>query len=284
VNVGNSGNPEYHLSLQANKLGNLAIDLSEGTVDAQGNVTPGTPLMDPLVTGSLATYSVNGINKTISSDSTTITLAPGVSVKMLQTNVGSPATITVGQNATAIQTALQSLAATYNAAVDQVNASYGSNANALQGDAILVGAKSALRAISSYQGSNGQGVSYLGLTLDSLGHLTFDASKFQNAVDGGVTSLSTYLGDLSSGFAYAANSAVDSLMAPGSGDLKAEEDQVKKTLSSLNTKISDEVDRINTFQQNLVLQLSLSDAAIYQLESRASFFEGLFNYNNKQNN
>jgi len=54
-------------------------------------------------------------------------------------------------------------------------------------------------------------------------------------------------------------------------------------LSSLNTKIGDQVDYINNFQQTLLTQLSQSDAAIYQLEQQNTFYTGLFNTNNNSN-
>jgi flagellar capping protein FliD len=51
----------------------------------------------------------------------------------------------------------------------------------------------------------------------------------------------------------------------------------------MNKQINDEVDRINNFQQNLLTQLAQSDAAIAQLENQATYFQNLFNTNNKNN-
>lgn len=288
VNVGNSGSPDYRLSLQATKLGNISIDLSQGTVDSLGNVSPGTPLVSTLVTGSLATYYVDGLSSDgvnpITSDSDTITLAPGVSVNLQQTNQGSPVTISIAQNTSALQNAIQSVATAYNAVVDQLAASHGSNANALQGDSILFSANSALRSLNGYLGGNGNGLSYLGLDLDNTGHITFNAAEFQASASQGVSAVSQWLGDVTSGFILAANSALKSVEDPITGTIKNEEDQISKSLTDLNTRINDEVDRINEFQQKLLAQLSQSDATIFQLQSQSTFFEGLFNYNNNKNN
>jgi flagellar hook-associated protein 2 len=294
VNVGNSGQPDYRLSLQATKLGQVAINLSEGTVDSQGNVSPGTSLVNTLVQGSLATYFVDGLSNNgtaqdgsqnpITSDSDTITLAPGVSVNLLQTNKGSPVTVNVAQSTAGIQTALQTFAAIYNNAVDQIGASHGQNANLLQGDGILFSASSALRSINGFSDGNGSGLSYLGLDLDKTGHLNFNSSEFQSTASQGVGAISKWLGDSTSGFIQAASAAVGSLENPGTGAIKNEEDQMSRTLTSLGKKISAEVDRINAFQQNLLSRLAQSDAIIYQLQSQASLFEGLFNNKNNNNN
>src|SRR6202158_2571174 len=79
VNIGPSGAPDYRLSLQSTKLGANTIQLSNGA----------TALLDTLSTGTLATYKVNGLATNITSDSRTITLAPGVTVALLlQSPVG----------------------------------------------------------------------------------------------------------------------------------------------------------------------------------------------------
>lgn len=266
VNVGGSGSPDYRLALQSTKLGNVAIQLNDGTQD----------LLTSVATGSLASYKVDGLSNVITSDSDTITLAPGVSATLLGTNAGSPTTITVAQNTTAVQSALQSFAAAYNAAADQLNASYGPTANSLQGDSVLISAKQVLQTINGFTGSNGSGLSALGLDLDTTGHLTFNATEFQATASQGFTALAQLLGDSTSGFIGTATSAVQSLEDPITGMIKSEEQQITASLAALSTKINDQVNHINDFQQTLLAQLSNADAAIYSLQSQASYFQSLF--------
>jgi len=92
------------------------------------------------------------------------------------------------------------------------------------------------------------------------------------------------LGNSTSGFIQAANSALQNLEDPTAGIVKNEEEQLTASLNGLNTKIGDQVDYINNFQQTLLTQLSQSDAAIYQLEQQSTLYEGLFNTNNKNSN
>jgi flagellar hook-associated protein 2 len=266
VNVGGSNSPDYRLSLQSTALGNVPIQLNDGTQD----------LLTSVATGSLATYMVDGLPNPISSSSDTITLAPGVSATLLGTNVGSPTTITVSQNTTALQSALQTLATAYNTAVDQFNSSYGQSANSLQGDSVLINAKQTLQAINGFTGSDGSPLSALGLDLDTSGHLTFNASEFQATASQGFTVVAQLLGDSISGFIGTATSAIQNLEDPTTGMIKNEEQQISTSLTNLGTKINDQVNQINNFQQNLLAQLATADAAIYGLQSQASYFQSLF--------
>ena len=73
LNLGSPSAPDYHLSLQSTALGNIAIQLNDGTQD----------LLTTLSTGTPAQYQVNGQPSTpISSDSSTVTLAPGSAVNL----------------------------------------------------------------------------------------------------------------------------------------------------------------------------------------------------------
>jgi len=275
VNVGGSGSPDYRLSVQSNALDAVTIQLNDGTND----------LLNTIATGSQATYKIDGLPDVISSTSSTVTLAPGVTASLQSINTGNPATISVDQSTTAMSNALQSFAAAYNAAVNQLGQSHGENANYLQGDAVLFSTQQALHSINGFLGNNGQPLSFAGLDLDTTGHLTFNSSEFQASISSnGFASVTQFLGDSSSGLVHAATTAVQNLEDPVTGTIKSEEKQMADSLTKMNSKINDEVDRINTFQQNLLTQLAQSDAAIAQLENQATYFQNLFDTNNKNNN
>jgi flagellar hook-associated protein 2 len=275
VNVGGSGSPDYRLSVQSNALDSVTVQLNDGTNN----------LLNTIATGSQATYKIDGLPTVISSTSSTVAISPGVSANLLSINTGNPITISVDQSTDAMSNALQSFATAYNAAVNQLSQSHGQNANSLQGDAVLFSAQQALHSINAFLGNNGQPLSFLGLDLDTSGHLTFNSSEFQASVSAnGFTSITKFLGDSSSGLIRAATSAVQNLEDPVTGSIKAEEKQMADSLTKMNSKINDEIDRINTFQQNLLTQLAQSDAAIAQLENQATYFQNLFDTNNKNNN
>ena len=277
VNVGSSGSPDYRLAVQSSTLGNVSIQLSDGTNN----------LLNTISTGSEATYKVDGLSNTISSDSDSITLAQGVTVNLLgTTGANNPITITVGQSTTSAQTALQQFATAYNAVVAQLAAQHGQNAGALSGDSILQVAQQALASIADYSNFSGgiTNLSNLGLDLDTSGNLTFNAAEFEQSAANNFTGLSQFLGNASSGFLGVATTALNSLEDPTVGAVKTEEASITQDLSTLNTNIGNEEDSINQFQQNLVAQLSQSDAMIATLQSQVTFFQGLFQIENNISN
>lgn len=277
VNVGSSGSPDYRLAVQSSTLGNVSIQLSDGSNN----------LLNTISTGSLATYKVDGLPNTISSDSDSITLAQGVTVNLLGTTpANSPITISVGQSTSSAQTALQTFATAYNAVVDQLAAQHGPNAGALSGDSILAVAQQALSSIADYTDfSDGiTNLSGLGLDLDTQGHLTFNAAEFDQSAANNFTGLSQFLGNSTSGFLGTATSALNNLEDPTVGAVKTEEQSITQDLTSLNSKIADQENQINQFQQNLVDQLSQADATIATLQSQVTFFQGLFQIENNISN
>jgi flagellar hook-associated protein 2 len=277
VNVGSSGSPDYRLAVQASTLGNVSIQLSDGSNN----------LLNTISTGSLATYKVDGLSTTITSDSDSITLAQGVTVNLLGTTpANSPITVSVGQTTTSAQTALQTFATAYNAVVAQLAAQHGQNAGALSGDSILAVAQQALSSIADYTNFSGSvtNLSGLGLDLDTQGHLTFNAAEFEQSTGNNFTAVSQFLGDSTSGFLGIATSALNNLEDPTVGAVKTEEQSITTDLTSLNSKIADQEAQINQFQQNLVDQLSQADATIATLQSQVQFFQGLFQIENNISN
>ena len=277
VNVGSSGSPDYRLAVQSSTLGNVSIGLSDGTNN----------LLNTISTGSEATYKVDGLSNTISSDSDSITLAQGVTVNLLgTTGANNPITVSVGESTASAQTALQTFATAYNAVVSQLAAQHGQNAGALSGDSVLQVAQQALASIADYSNFGGSvtNLSDLGLDLDTSGNLTFNAAEFEQNAGNNFTGLSQFLGTASSGFLGVATSALNNLEDPTVGAVKAEEASITQDLTTLNTNISNEESSINQFQQNLVSQLSQSDAMIATLQSQVSFFQGLFQIENNISN
>jgi flagellar hook-associated protein 2 len=269
VNVGSPGSPDYRLAVQSTALGNVVIQLNDGT----------NSLLNTISTGSAATYKVDNLPDTISSTSSTITLAPGVTVNLLGISTpGVPTTVTVQQTTTAAQSALQQFATAYNGVVDQLATQHGTNAGPLAGNSILETARSVLEDINSYNvGSGGvQTLGNIGLDLDTSGHLTFNASEFAASGGANINALTQFLGNATSGFLGNISSAVSSLEDPVNGILRAEETTLNNGITKIGSQISDQVNAINLYQQNLATQLSQSDATIATLSNQVTYFQDLF--------
>src|SRR5690242_9192933 len=143
INLGSPASPDYRLSLQSTKLGNIAIQLNDGSQD----------LLSTISTGSQAQYQVNGQPSTpISSDSGTVTIAPGLTVDLLQ---AGDSTVTVSQSSSSQANALASFVTAYNATVDALAANRGQSGGALTGDALIFTLSQSLRDLSGFTGGSG---------------------------------------------------------------------------------------------------------------------------------
>lgn len=266
VNVGPSGAPDYRLSLQSTKLGNISIQLSDGS-----------NLMTSLTTGTLAKYQVNGAPATpISSDTDTVTVAPGVTVTLLQTGAS---TITVSQTATAISNALSSFAHAYNSAVDELSQSRGKDAGALSGQGVISSLTMSLHQLSNYSGAGSSFTSLtdLGLSFDTNGHLNFDPTALSSVRGSQLTDLTSFLGgSTGGGFLQFATNLMSGIEDANTGLLKTMISSTANEITNENQLISNQQDRINQLQTSLQAQMSQADALISKIESQNSYFTTLF--------
>src|SRR5581483_2531189 len=216
VNIGTNGNNDFRLSLVDNKMEDATIQLSslDGT-------SPTDTLLDPMTPGSPITYRINGKppadSDPLSTDTSTITLAPGVSVALRGT--GST-TITVAQNANSVQVALQSFVNAYNTVQAEVNTNRGQGKGALKGDSILSTLSEMMHQFTGYAtGTDGiSSLTALGVQFNQDGSLSFDSSIFSAATQGQMAQLASFLGSTDSGgFLKTANDVLTGLTDSSQG-------------------------------------------------------------------
>ena len=263
VNVGTNSSPDYRLSVTSTQLAPDTIQLNDGTNN----------LLSQLSLGGATAFTVNGTSTT--SNSQQVTLAPGLTVNLLQTTA-SPVTITVAQDSASLSSSLSSFATAYNAAVDALSAQHGQNAGALSGDSTILTLGQALSAVNQYNGG-GTGLTSLadmGLNLDATGHFTFDAGTFNNA---NPATVQQFLGSIASGgFLQAANNTLTSLTDPTSGVIQDSLISLGNSITNENNLISQQQDLINSFQTNMQQELAAADATISVLESQVTQMGNLF--------
>jgi flagellar hook-associated protein 2 len=267
VNVGSSSSPDYRLAVASNQLGADTIQLSDGT---------NTGMLTTLAPGTDASYKVAGSSTSIQSNSRQVTLAPGVTVDLLQqSTAGQPVTITVAKNSLALQSGLSSFASAYNAGVDAVNAQRGQTAGALEGQSLVFSLQNVLASISQYGSSGAVGsLSALGLSLDQTGHLSFDATAFNNQ---STSAIQQFLGTTTSGgFLKVANDALTSMADANTGVIQSDISSLQDRITSQNTRISQEQTRIDDLTTQLQQRLTAADAAVASLQAQKSYFSQLF--------
>jgi len=268
VNVGPPSAPNYQLSLESTQLGNVSIQLNDGSAN----------LMAPLVTGSPALYQVNGAPATpISSTTDTVTIAPGVTATLLQQGTS---TITVSKSASAISNALSSFASAYNSAVDELAKSRGQNGGALTGESVISGLTQSLHQLANYSGAGAgsfNSLADLGLGFDTNGHLNFDPTALSNVSGSQLNDLVSFLGSSStSGFLQFASNLMTGIEDPTSGLLKTAISSTSNEITNENQLIANQEARLTQLQTSLQAKMSAADATISQIESQVTYFTSLF--------
>ncbi len=265
VNVGGPTAPDYRLSLTSNTLGNVSIQLNDGSGDLLTTLTTGTP----------AQYQVNGSPATpISTDSRSVTVAPGITVNLLKAGTS---TVTVSQNAASVANAITTFVTAFNGSVDELNNSFGQNAGPLNGQSIVFDLKQSLHSLSSYSSGTGSftSISDLGLSFDTEGHLNFDPTALSSTTQ--FSDLKSFLGSADSGgFLQFATNLLNGIEDPTTGSIKTAIQSTSNQITHENQLISDQQDKINQLQSSLQAKMAAADAAIAQLEQQLSYFTGLF--------
>jgi|SRR5579872_2407432 len=275
INVGPPSAPDYRLVLQSTSLGNGSIQLNDGP----------SGLLTTLTTGTSAVYTVNGQpSGGITTNSSTVTIAPGVSVNILGAGT---TTVTVGESASSISTALQNFVTSFNNAQAELQKSYGSNAGALLGDSSVRASSQALNALVGYSGSSNstvQSLADLGIEFTQQGTLTFDPSKLNAMSPTQLSDAVGFLGDgVTSGFLLSATNTLNGLIDPTTGLLSGEISDLKTQQTSQENNIASQQVQITDLQNQLTQQMNAADALIASLQSQTNFLSQLFQTTNSNN-
>jgi flagellar capping protein FliD len=268
VNVGSSQTPDYRLSLQATKLGNLAPDLTDN----------GVSLQTQQINGTLAQYIVNNSGGTVTSPTRSISIAAGVTVNLLAAS-GSAVNITVTRSTAALSSALDAFATAYNSALDEVDKQHGTTSGALAGQSVVGGLSKILSDIATFNqsGSGLAGMNSLGLELDKTGHLSFNSFKLLATDLTNSTGVTAFLGTAStSGFLKLVTDRLKSAEGPGTGLLPAAEASLQRQGVDIDSSIATAQERIDRMKVRLQEQMAAADALIASMEQRYSYLSGLF--------
>jgi flagellar hook-associated protein 2 len=271
INIGPPSAPDYRLSLESTALGGDSIQLN----DASQN-----PLLTVLSTGMPAQYQVDGqppLPNPISSTSSTVTLAPGVTANLLQTG---DTTVTVAADSSAAANALSAFATAYNSTLAELSNNRGTSGGALTGQSIVLQLQQSLGSLVQFTGTgsgNVQSIADLGLTFNSQGQLTFDQSTFDNAEATNATGVASFLGTTTGGgFLTNATNVLNQVETPSTGLFAETQSSYQNQITSDNSQITDTQARITAMQNNMTAQMTQADATIATLESQVTYFTTLF--------
>ncbi len=268
VNVGSGSTPDYRISLQSTTLDGDPVDLQLN----------GASLQTQQITGQAAQYEVNGSGLTVTSNTPTVTISPGLTVDLLASSATAD-NITVERSSTTLANALTSFTTAYNAAATEVTAQRGQNAGPLQGQSIVFDLSEALGSIGTYSSGSGaiSGLTDLGLTLGTNGQLTFNESTLLGSDLTNSTAIDAYLGSIAGGgFLQSVNNTLTGLVDPTSGEVTNAQTSMTTELSQIGTEITTQQAQVTLLQTNLTNQMAAADALISSMEQTYSYVSDLF--------
>ena len=274
VNLGSPDQPDYNLVIQSTALGNVSIQLNDGSQD----------LMNVLNVGSTASYTVDGQPPGgITSDSKTVTIAPGLTATLQ--NAGT-SDITVSTNTSSLSNALSSFVSAYNAALAEINKNHGQNGGALTGDSAILQMQNGLAQLVTYTGSSGSitSLTQLGVQFTQQGTLTFDAGALGALSQTQLNDAMSFLGDPNSGgFLQFATNTLSSINDSSTGIIATETQFKQSQIQQDQDSINQYQARVNQLQANLQAQMAAADALIATLQAQNTFLQGLFQANTSNN-
>jgi flagellar hook-associated protein 2 len=268
VNVGSSNTPDYRISLQSSTLDSDPVDLQLN----------GTSLQTQQVTGKPAQYEVNGSGLTVTSNTPTVTISPGLTVDLLASSATAD-NITVERSSTTLANALTSFTTAYNAAATEVTAQRGQNAGPLSGQSIVFDLQQALGSIGTYSNGSGaiSGLSDLGFTLGTNGQLSFNEATLLGSDLTNSAAIDSFLGSIAGGgFLQTANNTLAGLVSPTSGEVTDAQTSMTAEISQIGSQITTQQAQVALLQSNLTSQASTADALISSMEQTYSYLSDLF--------
>jgi flagellar hook-associated protein 2 len=271
INVSSTATPSYRLVLQGDKYAAQAMTLHDG--DAMG-----TNLLDAsaLQSGQGVSYRVNGV--AVSSESRSVTLAPGVDVRLTGVSAGA-VTLTVSRSAADVSGALQSMVAAYNQVTAKLNEHRGTAGGALQGSPTVQNLGQLLRKVNSFTGTDGAflAATDIGLSFNEQGVLSLETAKLVGLSEGQLDELLAFLGNADEGgFLGAASDLLKQATSEEFGILTAERDAMRTRIANTDRQISAMEERLQRSEQDLRDRFARVDSTIAALQQQARFINGMF--------
>lgn len=267
INIGGNSAPDYRLSLQSSKLGPETIGLSDGNQE----------LLDTLASGTLASYTVNGLPATpIESDSRTVAIGLGVSIDIVRAGSSE---LSVERSAEPIADAVTSFVTAFNTAVTELDKHRGAAAGALNGDPLLFTLYEQLRTLTTYSGGTGalSRLDDIGLSVDRFGRLQLDKEKLDKVSADSPQAIFQFLGSESTdGFLKTAFDSLNRLQDSSTGYFPSALAKLTKDITRQNELIAQNQQRVDLMRDTLTQKMAMADAMIAGLEQQINLFNGLF--------
>lgn len=262
ITTGTGANPNY-LSVSANVAGETVLKI----VDDPGGVA--TNLLTTANQGTNAVFQLNGLPVSRTSNQVH-DVVPGVSFSLVG-KTSSPVTLTLATQKSKLEDSLSAFVTAYNSVSEAVSAQVGPSAGLLSGDFLVREIQKAQREVTNFTSGN-LALSDLGITFDSAGKASFDASKIEGYTDTQLNDAFSFLGSASTGLG-AISKRFSQISDPVTGLIKLQQDSYDRTDQRLQDQISELETRIDNMQKSTAARLQQIDALLGTLQSQQNVID-----------
>ena len=231
-----------------------------------------------------ANFSINGFAATSPSNLVSSAIS-GVTLNLLQPSAANtPTTLTISADTSAAQTSINGFVTALNGVLSSIQSLTGydpatQKAGALNGNATLESFQNQLENILDQVTSGGSGtvnsLASLGITANTDGSYSTNATTLGNALSSSLTSVANLLGG-PKGLATSINSLVNSYTQPG-GLLDAINSGLQSSLKSVTQQQSLLTAELATYSATLTQEYNAMDTAIAQLKQTQTYLTAEFN-------
>ncbi len=254
------------------------------TLDTSGLSGGTTPSFNESQAASDATMILDpngGSSVTINSSTNTFAnVIPGLSIQAVSEAVGTDIQIQVSSDEDQIVTVIQDLVAAYNDVIDVIEkqAKIDPSTNRggpLIGDSTLISLRRQLSSIIASQIGSGtiSAASQIGIaTSGTDGTLKVDEDKLREQLSQDLDAVATFFAG-SGSFADQLRTVTDSYVNPVDGLLLARINGTNDTIADIDEQIRRAEERLESFEERLVLQFAALETSISRLQTQSTFLE-----------
>lgn len=267
----------YRIVIEGNQSGDSqTLDLASGTTLSGGTATPS--FTETQAAQSARLYLDPGVDQVeiLSTTNTFSEVIPGVTIEAHKVDA-STVTIDVDEDADAIVDAISGFVTTYNDIVSIIGeqADVDPNTNRggpLIGDSTLITLKRQLSSVIASEIGSGTITSaiQIGIELDASGELSLDEDELRSKLSSDFDDVRSFFAG-SGSFADQLRVIADTFVDPVGGALVTRIQGVNDTIADLDESIADAEKRLETVEQELILQFSALERIISDLQQQGLF-------------
>jgi len=245
--------------------------------------TGGTSNLSQVQAGQNAQVKLDNVNLSFSSN-TVVDAIPGVTLKLSKENTGTPATITIARDSTGIKKVADDFVKAYNdlrgvitkntavtpSTTLSTSTSAATNASPLTGDSTVRSIdrqmREALRTVPAGVSGNLTQLADAGISIDSSGVMSVDATKFQKAVDNNFSGLQSMM----DGYGKAVTSLITTL-TDTNGVISARTTGLKDSIKLLDNQKEMLNNRLTSIEKRYRARFTALDTMVAGMQSTGSF-------------